>query len=84
MTITERIKSGWTGLKFLRVGLGGLILFSSIESGHTAGIVLGAFFTLFSLITDGVCCAGGSCYTPMKKNNSTVTENIDYEELGNK
>jgi hypothetical protein len=53
MTITERIKSGWTFLKYLRVGLGGLILYSSLQAGHSAGIVLGALFTISSLLTYG-------------------------------
>jgi hypothetical protein len=84
MNLVYRLKSGWTALKFVRVGLGGLILYSSIESGQVSGIVLGGLFTVISLLTDGVCCAGGSCYTPVKKNNSLKDENIDYEELGTK
>lgn len=84
MTLIERLKSGWTALKFIRVGLGSLILYSSIESGQTSGIFLGVFFTIFSLLTDGVCCTGGTCYSTIKKNNSSTTENIDYEELGAK
>lgn len=84
MILINRLKSGWTTLKFIRVALGGLILSSSISSGETSGIILGAAFTLFALFTDGVCCAGGGCYTPVKKNNSSTTENIEYEELGAK
>jgi hypothetical protein len=84
MNLINRIKSGWTALKFIRVGLGSLILYSSVESGHIGGIILGGLFTLFALLTDGVCCAGGSCYTPGKKNISSTNENIEYEELGSK
>ena len=84
MNLINRIKSGWTALKFIRVGLGSLILYSSVESGHIAGIILGGLFTLFALLTDGVCCAGGGCYTPVKKNISSTNENIEYEELGAK
>jgi hypothetical protein len=83
MTITERLKSGWTALKFVRVGLGSLILFSSIESGQVSGIFLGGFFTIFSLLTDGVCCAG-NCYTPVQKADEIIPENIEYEELDSK
>jgi hypothetical protein len=84
MTLIDRLKSGWTALKFIRVALGILILSSSIGSGEVSGIILGTVFTVFSLFTDGVCCAGGSCYTPVKKNNSATPENIEYEELGSK
>ena len=84
MNLIERLKSGWTALKFIRVTLGILILSSSVSSGEVSGIILGTIFTLFSLFTDGVCCAGGSCYTPVKKNNSATPENIEYEELGSK
>jgi hypothetical protein len=84
MILIERLKSGWTALKIIRVTLGGLILSSSISSGEVSGIILGSVFILFSLFTDGVCCAGGSCYTPIKKNNSTTLENTEYEELGSK
>lgn len=85
MNLIKRLKSGWTLLKFIRVGLGGLILYSSIQSGHVAGIILGGLFTLISLFTDGLCCAGaGSCYSPVNKNISSTPEIIDYEELGPK
>jgi hypothetical protein len=84
MVLIERLKSGWTALKVIRVALGGLILYSSISTADTGGMILGAAFTLFSLFTDGVCCAGGSCYTPVKKNNSGLPENIEYEELDSK
>jgi hypothetical protein len=84
MNLIHRLKSGWTALKFVRVGLGGLILYSSIESGHIPGMILGGLFTVISLVTDGVCCFAGSCYTPPAKNNSSTPENIEYEELGTK
>ena len=83
MAIIERLKSGWTLLKIIRVGLGGLILYSSIETGHLAGMILGGMFTTFSLLTDGVCSAGGSCYTSSKKLDRSTIENTTYEELGN-
>lgn len=84
MNLITRIKSGWTILKFIRVGLGSLILYSSVQSGNIGGIILGSLFTLFALLTDGVCCTGGSCYNPVKKNISSTNKNIEYEELGAK
>jgi hypothetical protein len=84
MNFVHKLKSGWTALKFVRVGLGGLILYSSIESGQLPGIFLGGLFTVISLFTDGVCCGGSGCYAPVKKNNYSTPENIDYEKLGSK
>ena len=84
MNLIDRLKSGWTALKFVKVGLGSLILYSSIESGQVSGMVVGGLFTIFSLFTDGVCCAGGGCYSPVKKNNASTPSTIEYEELGTK
>lgn len=84
MILVEKLKNGWTVLKFIRVALGGLILYSSVETGQVSGMILGGLFTIFSLFTDGVCCAGGGCYTPVNKTNPSTNENIDYEELGSK
>ncbi len=82
MNFVHRLKNGWTALKFLRVGVGSLILYSSIQSGQVPGMVAGGLFTLMSLFTDGVCCTGGNCSTTVKKNNSSTPSTIEYEELG--
>lgn len=74
-------------LKVIRVALGVLILYSSVAEGQVSGIFLGLFFTVFSLLTDGVCCAGSTCYTPpagKREQELKTIENIDYEELGGK
>lgn len=82
MNLIYRLKTGWTLLKFVRVGLGSLILYSSAESGQVSGMVLGGLFTIYSLFTDGVCCGGGTCYRPHPK--KTTDETITYEELDHK
>lgn len=82
MQLIDRLKSGWTPLKFLRVGLGGLILYSSFEPVQVTGIVVGVVFTGISLFTDGVCCAGAACSSPVKKEAPATIENTEYEELG--
>lgn len=76
------ITSGWTMLKGVRVGLGLLILYSGIESHSFGGIMAGAFFTLFGLISPGTCCSS-SCYTTYNKEEpDDRIENIEYEEVG--
>lgn len=84
MNLLYKLKSGWTTLKLVRVGLSSLILYTTIEEGRIAGIVLGGLFLVFSLFTAGVCCAGGSCYTPVKKTGTAIPSTIDYEEQGTK
>ena len=81
MYFIDKLKSGWTTLKFIRVVLGSLILYSSIESGQIVGIIVGSLFTIFALVTDGVCNVGRSCYSIPDKNNSSSIETIEYEEL---
>lgn len=81
------ITSGWTLLKFVRVGLGLLILFSGIEAGSAGNIFLGSFFTLLAVVSPGTCCVGGSCYSAPAadpKNAKQDTELIEYEELASK
>lgn len=85
MILVERLRSGWTLLKFIRVTLGVLILSSSIQSGHTIGMIAGGLFTLISLLTDGVCFGAAGCGTPAPRKIDTQNlENIEYEELGHK
>lgn len=84
MSVINKLISGWTILKFVRVGLGSLILYSSIESGQVIGIIVGGLLTTISLFTDGVCCAVSSCYSHSNKNNLSLNETIEYEELGAK
>lgn len=83
MNLLVRLRSGWNALKLLRVVLGSLILSSAILSRDGSGIAIGLLFTLLSLFTDGVCCAGGACSTAMpgQKNKN---EEIEYEELDTK
>lgn len=84
MITVKSLKTGWTTLKFLRVGLGSLILYSSIDSGDVTGIILGGLFLVFSLFTDGVCCGAACSYRPVNKNNASTIENTDYEEMAAK
>lgn len=61
--------------------MGGLILYSSIQTGQVMGIVAGGLFTLLSLFSSGLCCAG-ACSYPVQQNKTATTEKIEYEELG--
>ncbi len=80
--IIQGFKSGWTTLKIVRVALGVLVLYTSIAERNTAGIILGALFTIISLFLKGNCCMAGACGTGVQPKKNTIPENIDYEELG--
>lgn len=85
MNILSRIRSGWTALKFLQVGLGSLILYTSIENRELPGIVFGALFTLIAISGNGMCCMAGSCATGISnKQEEQDISNTSYEELGDK
>jgi hypothetical protein len=81
--ILQRLITGWNSLKTVRVLLGVLILYSSVAENNTPGIILGTLFTAFALFTDGGCCITRACSTPIKSKNNAITENVEYEELGN-
>lgn len=89
MNLIHRVRSGWTLLKFVRVGLGAWILTASLASGQVSGILLGSIFTLVSLFTDGVCCAGAcgtgygaACDAGTNQKPVSKKEEYEYEELG--
>lgn len=84
MNLINRIKTGWTFLKFIRVGLGSLILYSSVQEGQAAGMILGAVFTLFALFSDGSCCMAGNCYISQKNDSLQTDKEPEYEELASK
>ena len=84
MKLLNKLCSSWTLLKFIRVVLGVLILYSSMAEKNITGIILGFVFTTIALFTDGVCCSGGSCYTAVNKTTQTKSDEIEYEELGAK
>lgn len=83
MNVLNRVRRGWTTLKFLQVGLGSLILYTGIENRETPGIVAGTIFTLAALMGNGMCCMAGSCDTGVsRKQTGKDTANTTYEELG--
>lgn len=82
----KQLTTGWTLLKFVRVGLGLLILYSGIEAGSAGNIFFGSLFTLLGVFAPGTCCAGGTCEISPKPMSSRriETESVKYEELDSK
>jgi hypothetical protein len=76
----QQVLSGWNLSKIIRVGLGLLILISSIMEKHSFGIIAGGLYTFLSLVSDGSCCYNA----PGAVQKNFKTEDIQYEEVGTK
>ena len=73
------ILSNWNFMRFLRLGLGIVIIVQSvIAKDWTMGIV-GLLFTAMPVFNIG-CCGTGGCNTALKKTAETTKE-ISYEEV---
>ncbi|MCX6317921.1 MAG: hypothetical protein NTW29_11560 [Bacteroidetes bacterium] len=83
MKLIYQISHGWSTLKFLQVGIGGLILYTSAGEGQIPGILLGSLFTFAALVGNGQCCMGNACHTGAADTNTKVitTTETEYEEL---
>jgi hypothetical protein len=71
----------WNAARFFRLLIGGMIIYQGIFTNQNAVILMGGFFTVFSLFTSG--CCGSSCAHQNDNNLKTNTEEIDvvYEEV---
>lgn len=73
------IFSNWNFMRFIRLGLGIVIVIQSVISRDWATGVLGLIFTGLALFNIG-CCGVGGCSTPTAKINEPAKE-IIYEEV---
>lgn len=64
----------------MRLVLGGMIFYQGFLTNQTGVMLMGGFFTLFSLFTSGFC--GTVCNTKSEKANpKDLNEQITYEEI---
>jgi hypothetical protein len=82
-----RILSNWTFTRALYLVIGIAMIVQSVMSRQWFGIAFGVYFASMGLFAFG--CAAGSCYDrscarkPEQK-TSTITQNIEFEEVKTK
>jgi hypothetical protein len=79
-TIKQRLFTGWSFMRWLRLVFGIFFTIQGIQSSDTLMGVVGTFFLLTAVANTG-CCGAGGCATPMRKNTSDKTEEITFEEI---
>ena len=78
--IRETLFTDWNFMRILRLGLGIYISIQAVETQSMISAIFALFF-LFQAITNTGCCGSNGCAVPIKKNNSSKTEEIEYEEV---
>ncbi len=69
----------WNLARMIRLVLGIMIAYQGYLTSQKGVILMGAFFSLFSLFTSG--CCGATCSNVNQKNNQKENETITYEEI---
>lgn len=84
--VIEQIKiiafKGWNGMRWLRLGLGILILIQGIKN-HDWIMNIIAVSLILQAIFNAACCSTGGCYTNTKQTNELNTD-IQFEEIQKK
>lgn len=72
----ETLLTDWNFMRILRLALGIFIAVQAIETQSMLSAIF-AVFILFQAFTNTGCCGSNSCAVPIKKNNSSKTEEIE-------
>jgi len=80
----KNILNNWTLFRFIRLGLGVLILIQGVTMGDKVSLLLGSLFTLMPLFNMGCCGVGGCDVNYKKQTSENNIEEIRYEEVVNK
>lgn len=78
--IRETLLTDWNLMRILRLGLG---IYVSVQAVETQSMISAIFavFLLFQALSNTGCCGSNGCAVPIKKSNSSKTEEIEYEEV---
>ncbi len=69
----------WNVARVMRLLLGIMITYQGFNTYQNGVVLMGVFFTVFSLFTSG--CCGTTCSRNSKNNTESKNENIIYEEV---
>ncbi len=64
-TIRQQLFTGWHFMRWLRLGMGILIIVQAVEIKNAFIGIIGAFFFLQSITGSG-CCGANGCTLPVK------------------
>lgn len=78
--IRETLLTDWNLMRILRLALGIYVSVQAVETQSTISMIF-AVFLLFQAFSNTGCCGSNGCAVPIKKNNSSKTEEIEYEEV---
>ncbi len=78
--IRETLLTDWNLMRILRLALGIYVSVQAVETQSTISMIF-AVFLLFQAFSNTGCCGSNGCAIPIKKNNSSKTEEIEYEEV---
>jgi hypothetical protein len=73
------IFSNWNIIRFLRLGIGLVILVQAVMASDIVFGLIGLLFTGMAVFNTS-CCGAGACAAPASKSDTTTKE-ISYEEI---
>ena len=80
MAMWHSLTHNWNIARIMLLVLGGMIFYQGYLTNQNGVMLMGGFFTLFSLFTSG--CCGTVCNTKSGKVNiKDLNEQITYEEI---
>lgn len=77
-TIKQVLFTGWSFMRWARLGFGIFFVVQAFETHHTLVGLVAAFF-LFTALTNTGCCGTGGCAMPTNKNSANNSKKISYE-----
>ena len=78
--LRKTIFTGWDFMRWLRLAMGLIVAYQAFELQiGLLGILAGLF--IFQALANAACCGGGACNTGSRKQNSSKTMDVEFEEI---
>ena len=76
----QQLLSNWSMMRMVKLVLSIIILIQSVQQHDLMFGFLGGIFLTQTLLN--MCCCGvGGCAVPMKKNDSSTIQDVQFEEI---
>ena len=76
----QQLLSNWSMMRMVKLVLSIIILIQSVQHHDLMFGFLGGIFLTQTLLNMG-CCGVGGCAVPMKKNDSSTIQDVQFEEI---